>query len=386
MSATVSPPRGSQWMTDEMSMLRELAQAFFEREAVPHYERWAEQQHVDRDFWRKAGEVGLLCASIPEQYGGGGGTFGHDVVINEEQARTLDGGFGNYVHSTICAHYILSYGTEEQKDRWLPGMASGELVCGIAMTEPGAGSDLLGIKTAAVRHGHEYMISGAKTFISNGINADLMITVAKTDRDQGDRGISLLVVETDRAGYSRGRVLEKIGIKDQDTVELFYEDVRVPAANLLGGVEGQGFAQLMTQLPQERLCIAVTAVAAMERVLELTIQYTKERTAFGRELLRFQNTRFELAECATEVRIARVFLDDCIRRHIAGELDAATASMAKWWTTETQCRVVDRCLQLFGGYGYMLEYPVARAYADARVQKIYGGTNEIMKLLIARTL
>jgi len=386
MSATVSPPRRSPWMTDEMFMLRDLARSFFEREAVPHYERWAEQHHVDREFWHKAAEVGLLCASVPEQYGGGGGSFGHEAVINEAQARTLDKGFGNGVHSTICAHYILSYGTEEQKQRWLPGMASGELVCGIAMTEPGAGSDLQGIKTRAVHDGGEYVVNGAKTFISNGINADLMITVAKTGGDQGARGISLLVVETDRPGYSRGRVLEKIGMKGQDTVELFYEDVRVPAGNLLGGVEGQGFGQLMTQLPQERLSIAVTAVAAMERVLELTVQYTKERTAFGRELLRFQNTRFELAECATEVRIARVFLDDCIQRHLAGELDAATASMAKWWTTETQCRVIDRCLQLFGGYGYMLEYPVARAYADARVQKIYGGTNEIMKELIARTL
>jgi acyl-CoA dehydrogenase len=373
-------------MTDEMFMLRELARAFFEREAVPHHERWAEQHHVDREFWRKAGEAGLLCASIPEQYGGGGGTFGHEVVINEEYARTLDKGFGNSVHSTTCAHYILSYGTEEQKDRWLPGMATGELVCGIAMTEPGAGSDLQGIKTRAVRQGDEYLISGAKTFISNGINADLMITVARTDADQHARGISLLVVETDRPGYSRGRVLEKLGMKGQDTVELFYDNVRVPADNLLGGTEGQGFGQLMTQLPQERLSIAVGAVASMERVLELTVQYTKERTAFGRELIRFQNTRFELAECATEVRIARVFLDDCIRRHIACELDTATASMAKWWATETQCRVIDRCLQLFGGYGYMLEYPVARAYADARGQKIYGGTNEIMKELIARTL
>jgi acyl-CoA dehydrogenase len=386
MSATASGLRRPPWMTDEMSMLRDLARSFFEREAVPNYERWAAQHHVDREFWHKAGHVGLLCAGVPEQYGGGGGTFGHDAVLTEEQARTLDKSFGNGVHSTICAHYILGYGTEDQKRRWLPGMASGELVCGIAMTEPGTGSDLQAIKTRAARDGNEYVINGAKTFISNGINADLMITVAKTDPDQGARGISLIMVETDRPGYSRGRVLEKIGMKGQDTVELFYEDVRVPAHNLLGEVEGQGFAQLMQQLPQERLSIAVNAVASMERVLELTVEYTKQRTAFGRPLIGFQNARFELAECATEARIARVFLDDCIQRHIAGELDASTASMAKWWTTEKHCQIVDRCLQLHGGYGYMLEYPVARAYADARVQKIYGGTNEIMKELIARTL
>ena len=379
-------PHKSPWMTDELSMLRDLARSFFEREAVPNHERWAKQQRVDREFWHKAGDVGLLCASIPEQYGGGGGTFAHEAVLAEEQARTLDQSFGNGVHSAICAHYIHGYGTEDQKQRWLPAMASGELVSGIAMTEPGTGSDLQAVKTRAIRDGDEYVINGAKTFISNGVNADLMITVAKTDTSQGARGISLFVVDTKAAGYSRGRVLEKIGMKGQDTVELFYEDVRVPAENLLGAVEGHGFVQLMQQLPQERLSIAVTAVAAMERVLELTIQYTKERTAFGRELMGFQNTRFELAECATEARVARVFLDDCIRRHLAGELDAATASMAKWWCTEQQCRLVDRCLQLFGGYGYMLEYPVARAYADARVQKIYGGTNEIMKELIGRSL
>jgi acyl-CoA dehydrogenase len=367
-------------------MLRDLARSFFEREAVPQYERWAKQQCVDREFWRKAGEVGLLCASIPEHYGGGGGTFAHDAVIITEQARTLDHSFGNGVHSTICAHYILNYGTEEQKQRWLPGMARGELVCGIAMTEPGTGSDLQAVKTRAVRDGDGYVLNGAKTFISNGVNADLMITVAKTDPSQGARGISLFVVELPAEGYSRGRVLEKIGMKGQDTVELFYEDVRVQSKNLLGEVESQGFIQLMQQLPQERLSIAVTGVAAMERVIGLTVQYTKERTAFGRELLGFQNTRFELAECATEARVARAFLDDCIARHVAGELDAATASMAKWWCTEKQCQVIDRCLQLFGGYGYMLEYPVARAYADARVQKIYGGTNEIMKELIARSL
>jgi acyl-CoA dehydrogenase len=386
MNATIPRPPTSPWMTDELSMLRELARSFFAREAVPHYERWAEQHHVDREFWRKAGEIGLLCPGIAEQYGGAGGTFAHDAVIIEELGRTLDMSFGFGVHSPICAHYINGYATEEQKRRWLPGMASGDLVCGIAMTEPGTGSDLQAVATRAVRDGDEYVINGAKTFISNGINADIMITVAKTDPSQGARGISLIVVETDRPGYSRGRVLEKIGMKGQDTVELFYEDVRVPASNLLGEVQGQGFVQLMQQLPQERLSIAVTAVAYMERVVELTVQYTKERTAFGQELLRFQNTRFELVECATLARVARAFVDDCIERHVAGELDPATASMAKYWCTDRQCEVIDRCLQLFGGYGYMLEYPIARAYADARVQRIYGGTNEIMKDLIARTL
>ena len=386
MSTTAPSPRRSPWMTDELSMLRDLSRSFFEREAVPHQERWAKQQHVDRDFWNKAGEVGLLCASIPQEYGGGGGTFAHEVVISEEYSRTLDGAFGNGVHSVICAHYINNYGSEEQKRRWLPKMASGELVCGIAMTEPGTGSDLQAVKTRAVSDGDEYVINGAKTFISNGLQSDLMIVVAKTDPKEGARGISLIVVETDTPGYSHGRVLEKIGMKGQDTAELFFEDVRVPAANLLGDNEGLGFVQLMQQLPQERLSIAIGAVVVMERVVELTAEYVKERKAFGQELMAFQNTRFELAECATDTHVARVFLDDCIERHLAGELDAATASMAKYWTTERQCQVVDRCLQLFGGYGYMLEYPIARAYADARVQKIYGGTNEIMKELIARTL
>jgi acyl-CoA dehydrogenase len=385
MSVTQAPT-GPRWMTGELSLLRDLARAFFENEAVPNYERWAAQQRVDREFWLKAGELGLLCASVPAKYGGGGGTFAHDAVLTIEQARTLDHSFGNGVHSNICAHYILNYGTEEQKQRWLPSMASGELVCGIAMTEPGTGSDLQAVKTRARRDGDDYVINGAKTFISNGVNADLMITVAKTDPAQGARGISLIVVETDRDGYSRGRVLDKIGMHGQDTVELFFDDVRVPAENLLGEEEGRGFAQLMTQLPRERMSIAVAALAGLERVVELTIEYTKQRSAFGRELMGFQNTRFELAECATEARVARAFLDDCIEKMVEGELDAATASMAKWWCTEKQCQVVDRCLQLFGGYGYMLEYPIARAFTDARVAKIYGGTNEIMKELIARNL
>lgn len=387
MSTLAAPPRRSPWMTDELDMLRDLARRFFENESVPNQRRWEKQQHVDREFWEKAGGLGLLCASIPEEYGGGDGTFAHEVVLIEEQARALDSGFGNSVHSGICAHYILAYGSEEQKQRWLPKMASGELIAAIAMTEPGTGSDLQAIKTTAKRDGDEYVVSGAKTFISNGLNADLVIVAAKTDTSQGAGGVSLVVAETDGLeGFERGRLLEKIGMKSQDTTELFFDGARVPVENLLGEAEGQGFFQLMNQLPQERLVIAAAGVATMELAVDITVKYCKERTAFGREIMKFQNTRFELAECKTETTVARVFLDECIERHLAGELDTSTASMAKWWITEKQCQVVDRCLQLHGGYGYMHEYPIARAFADTRVQKIYGGTNEIMKELISRFL
>jgi acyl-CoA dehydrogenase len=380
-------PHRSPWMTEDLDQLRELARTFFAKELTPHQERWANQRHVDRELWNKAGELGLLCISIPEQYGGGGGTFAHEAVLLEEQARAQDSCFGNSVHSGIVAHYLLGCGTEEQKLRWLPKLATGELVGAIAMSEPGAGSDLQGIRTKALRDGDDYVINGAKTFITNGSMADLIIVVAKTDQDLGAHGISLVVVETEQAqGFRRGRILDKIGLKGQDTAELFFDDVRVPAANLLGGQEGQGFVQLMRQLPQERLIIAVTAVAAMEIAQELTVDYVKQRRAFGRELIKFQNTKFELAECVTECAVARAFLDQCVGRHLKGELDVPTAAMAKWWTSERLCRVADRCLQLFGGYGYMNEYPIARLWADARVQKIYGGTNEIMKEIIGRTL
>jgi len=370
----------------ELTLFRESAREFFRREVTPHEERWAQQHHVDRELWQKAGEAGLLCAGIPERLGGGGGTFAHEAVAVEEQAWALDTAFGNQVHSCICAHYILEYGTPEQQQRWLPGMASGELVAAIAMTEPEAGSDLKALRTTARRDGDAYVIDGTKTFISNGIHADLVITAARTDPSAGARGISLIVVETaDAPGYARGRVLEKLGMRGQDTVELYYENVRVPAENLLGG-EGQGFVQLMTQLPRERLVLAVAAVKTAERILHDTIAYTKDRRMFDGTLFDMQNTRFELAECATEVRLGRVFIDDCIRQMAAGTLDAATASMAKWWCSDMQNRVIDRCLQLHGGYGFMLEYPVALAYADARVQRIYGGANEVMKELIARSL
>ena len=370
-------------MDSDLDQLRQLARTFMEKEVVPHQERFAEQKQVDRDLWRKAGELGLLCISIPEEYGGGGGTFAHEAVLLEEQARAGDSSWGNSVHSGIVAHYLNSYGSEEQKQRWLPKLASGEYVGAIAMTEPGAGSDLQGIRTKAVRDGDEYVINGSKTFITNGVHADLVIVVAKTDPAQGAQGISLLVVEND---IRRGRVLDKVGMKGQDTAELFFDDVRVPAANLLGGVEGQGFVQLMNQLPQERLIIAVASIAGIEAAVAMTLEYVKDRTAFGRELIKFQNTRFTLAECATEAAVTRSFVDDCVQRHLKGELDVPTAAMAKWWSTERLCRVVDECVQLFGGYGYMTEYPIARAWADARVQKIYGGTNEIMKEIIARSL
>jgi alkylation response protein AidB-like acyl-CoA dehydrogenase len=375
------------WSTDETESLRELAYTFFTKECAPHEARWAEQHYIDREIWNKAGEVGILCPSIPEEYGGGGGTFAADCVLAEAQAAAMVGGFGGLVHSTIVAHDINSYGTEAQKQRWLPGLCTGELVGAVAMTEPGTGSDLQSVKTKAVRTGEHYVVDGSKTFITNGYHANLVITVVKTDPDNAAAGISLLVVETENApGFSRGRVLKKIGQHSQDTAELFYDSVEVPVENLLGGEEGQGFIQLMQQLPQERLIIAVTAQAATELAVELTVKYTKEREAFGKPVFAFQNTKFTLAECATTAKIGRVFLDDCITKHIAGQLDIPTASMAKWWLTEQQNRVTDECLQFFGGYGYMEEYPISQLYTAARIQKIYGGTNEIMKEIISRFL
>jgi acyl-CoA dehydrogenase len=375
------------WSDDDVEAFRGLARTFFEKECAPHEERWNEQQHVDRETWLKAGELGLLCPSIPTEYGGGGGTFALEAVMAEEQIRALTGSLGTAVHSTIVAHYIFRYGTEEQKQKWLPRLATGELVGAIAMTEPGTGSDLQSVKSRAIREGDDYVLDGSKTFISNGLLANLVIVVAKTDPENAAAGISLLVVETDDAeGFARGRVLKKIGQHGQDTAELFFDGVRVPAANLLGEVEGQGFIQLMQQLAQERLVLAVGAVAAIETTLELTLKYTKERHAFGKPVFNFQNTKFKLAEVATTAKIGRVFIDDCVVKHLAGELDIPTASMAKWWLTQAQCDVADECLQFFGGYGYMAEYPISRLYTDARIQKIYGGTNEIMKEIISRFL
>jgi acyl-CoA dehydrogenase len=375
------------WSDEDIEAFRDLARSFFEKECAPHEQRWGEQQHVDREIWNKAGELGLLCPSIPTEYGGGGGTFAHEAVIAEEQVRAGAGSLGTAVHSTIVAHYVNSYGTEEQKQRWLPRLATGELVGAVAMTEPGTGSDLQAVTTKAIRDGREYVIDGSKTFISNGLQANLIVVVAKTDPENKAAGISLVVVETDgQAGFSRGRVLKKIGQHGQDTAELFFESVRVPATNLLGGAEGQGFIQLMQQLPQERLVLAVAAITIIEQTLAITLAYTKDRHAFGKPVFNFQNTKFKLAEVATTAKIGRVFIDDCIAKHLAGELDVPTASMAKWWLTEEQCKVADECLQFFGGYGYMEEYPISKIYTDSRIQKIYGGTNEIMKEIISRYL
>lgn len=380
----------SPWMDEELSIMRDAVRKFVEREFAPRAATWDKQGYVDRDAWLKAGEAGLLCASIPEQWGGGGGNFKHEMVLIEELNAANVTGFGNGVHSGIVAHYISSYGSEDQKQRWLPAMARGEIVGGIAMSEPGTGSDLQAVATTAIRDGDEYVINGQKTFITNGMTANLICVIAKTDPAEGAKGISLVMVETDsvegEGGFKRGRNLEKLGMKAQDTAELFFDEVRVPASNMLGSVEGKGFVQLMEQLPQERLIIAAGACAAMETALRLTSEYVKERKAFGKRILDFQNTQFKLAECYTEAKIARVFVDDCVLKLEEGKLDTATASMAKWWTTEKQCQIVDTCLQFFGGYGYMMEYPIAKMYADARVQKIYGGANEIMKLLIAREI
>ena len=375
------------WMTEDVVLLEEQARRFIDAEFVPHLDRWNEAGMYEREVWTKAGAAGLLCASMPEEYGGAGGSFAHEVAINRALSLAGFDAFGAPLHSGIVAPYILHYGTDEQKRRWLPRLATGELVAAIAMTEPGAGSDLQAVRTRAVRHGNGYVLNGAKTFISNGQHANLVVVVAKTDPAAGAKGISLMVVETDEVqGFRRGRKLKKLGFDAADTSELFFEEVALPAESLLGTVENQGFAQLMSELPQERLMVAVHAQAMMERALALTIDYVKQREAFGRKLLDFQNTQFVLAECKTEATVARVFVDQCIGRLIEGALDTVTASMAKYWVTDTEGKIVDRCLQLFGGYGYMDEYPISRMFRDSRVLRIYAGTNEIMKLVIARSL
>jgi acyl-CoA dehydrogenase len=384
---SVLSTRKPAWKTEEIELFEAEAAKFFRRELAPHVEKWREQGCVDRWAWTKAGEAGLLCASMPEEYGGAGGTFAHEQALIEAQAKTGVEGFGASLHNCIVAPYILHYGTEEQKRRWLPRMATGELVGAIAMTEPGTGSDLQAVRTTAIKKGNQYVVNGAKTFITNGQTANLVIVVVKTDPSEGAKGISLVVVETDGAeGFRRGRNLKKLGMKAQDTSELFFDEVKIPTENLLGTEEGQGFVQLMQQLPQERQQIAVQAMAAIERALELTIAYVKERTAFGRPVISFQNTQFKLAECKAKATMARVFVDYCTGELIEGRLDPVTASMSKMLLSELENEIVDECLQLFGGYGYMDEYPISRMYADARVQRIYGGTNEIMKLLIARSL
>ena len=379
------------WMTEDVVLFRDNVRKVFEREFAPLEERWRREHLADRSVWRQAGELGLLCTSIPQAYGGAGGTFAHEAVVAYEQGRALVNSFSINVHSGIVAHYLLAYGSEAQKQRWLPKMATGELVAAIAMSEPGAGSDLQAVRTSArlerAGSGDAYVIDGAKTFITNGHHADLVCVVAKTDAARGAKGVSLLMVETaDLPGFRRGRLLEKIGQHGQDTAELFFDGVRVPAANLLGDEEGQGFRQLMQQLARERLLIAIGAVGMMQRAIDETLAYVAQRQVFGEPLLAMQNTRFKLAECQTEATITQTFVDACIERQLAGTLDVPTAAMAKWSSTDKLCRIVDECLQLHGGYGYMTEYPIARLYADVRVLRILGGANEVMKELIARSM
>jgi len=382
---TVVKPFESPWMDDDLRMLREAISRFVETEMLPLDAKWRKQHHVDKEVWRKTGAAGFLLMDVPAEYGGGGGDFRHEALLYEETARRGISGFGQGVHS-IAAHYVLNYGSEEQKQRFLPRMASGELIGAIGMTEPGAGSDLKGIRTRAVRDGDDYVVNGSKIFITNGGSAGILMLVVRTDPNDRSRGLSILMVETAGLnGYRVGRVLDKMGMPAQDTAELYFEDVRVPAANLLGK-EGEGMHMLMGDLPYERLLIALSGVAAMEGALEETIKYVNERKIFGQPVASYQNTKFKLAESVTHTRVARVFVDRCIEQLIKGELDTETAAMAKWWITDMQQKVLDECQQLFGGYGYMNEYVVCRMFADSRVQRIYGGTNEVMKELISRAL
>jgi acyl-CoA dehydrogenase len=379
-------PYESPWMDDDLRVLRDSVSRFVETEMMPHEPRWRQQKHVDRATWRVTGQAGFLLLDVPVEYGGGGGDFRHESILYEETARRGISGFGQGVHS-IAAHYVLNYGSEEQKQRWLPRMASGELIGAIAMTEPGAGSDLKAIRTRAVRDGDDYVVNGSKMFITNGFVATILMLVVRTDPNDRSRGLSILMVETEgRQGYRVGKVLDKMGLTAQDTSELYFEDMRVPASCLLGGEEGKGMHMLMGDLPYERLTIALGGVAAMEGALEETAKYVKERQVFGQPVGAYQNTRFKLAEAATLARVARVFVDRCIEQLVAGTLDTETAAMAKWWVTDTQQKVIDDCQQLFGGYGYMNEYLICRMFTDSRVQRIYGGTNEIMKELISRSI
>lgn len=372
------------WMDEEVQAFREQARRYITREMVPHLDGWRRQGFIPREVWRPFAELGLLLPELPQEYGGAGANLAYQLVVQDELARA-EVPANSAVHS-IATHYILDYGTEAQKQRWLPRLASGELLAGIALTEPGCGSDLKALRTKASRDGDHYVIDGAKTFITNGFTANLLVVAVRTG-DAGSAGVSLVVLETEGlAGFRVGRRLEKLGQHASDTAELFFDGVRLPCNQLLGTQEGQGFKQLMSQLPYERLMLAVPAAAVIERAVELTVDYTRQRKAFGQTVFDFQNTRFKLAECATLAHVVRSFVNDCVQRLLDGTLDDEAAYMAKWWCTEQQCKVTDECLQLFGGYGYMAEYPIARLYADSRIQRIYGGTNEIMKDLIARKL
>lgn len=374
------------WMQEDHRAFADSVARFFEEEFQPNREQWAKDGVIPRAFWVKAGEMGILGATIPEEYGGMGLTRHFDAVTYLEQSKAGDSGWGFSVHN-IATHYITAFGTDQQKAKWLPQLASGERVAAIAMTEPGTGSDLQAVKTTAVKDGNEYLINGSKTFITNGGSADLVILVAKTDPKSRSQGVSLLVVETeDLEGFRVGRRLEKLGMKRNDTAELFFEDVRIPQTNVLGNEEGQGFYQLMKQLPWERLILGYIALGAAQCALKITLEYVRERKAFGQRVMDFQNTRFKLAEAATSIELLAAFVDQCLAELEQGTLTPEKAAMAKWWGTQMQCDVIDECLQLHGGYGYMSEYLISELYADARVQKIYGGTNEIMKELIARSL
>jgi len=372
---------------EEHALFRDVVRRFVADQITPNFARWEEQGIVDRHYWTEGGHRGLLCPQVPTELGGPGCDFKYNAIVGEEIA------YGGYagplsdfsVHSDVCAGYLLHFGSPEQKQRWLPRMVSGETVCAIAMTEPGTGSDLQGVRTRAVRAGDEFVINGAKTFISNGQHADLVIVVARTNEGTGAKAISLILVETDRPGFRRGRNLDKLGHLSADTSELFFDDVRVPVTSLLG-VEGTGFSALMTELPQERLTLAVSSLAAAQRALDITCEYVRSRHAFGQSVMEFQNTRYSLADVKADLSVGWAFFDQCLERHVRGELSAVDASIAKLWCTEMHGRTVDRCLQFFGGYGFMREYEICRLYADARVQRIYGGTSEIMRELISRAL
>jgi alkylation response protein AidB-like acyl-CoA dehydrogenase len=371
----------------EHEEFRKSVRRFFAEEVMPHHDRWEEQQHVDRKIWNRAGELGFLCLTVPEEYGGAGADRLYSTIVMEEQTFAGASGVGFSVHSDIIANYILNFGTGPQKQHWLPKMASGEAIGAVAMTEPGTGSDLQAIKTRAVKDGDDYVINGSKIFITNGYLSDIVVVAVKTgDSGEGARDVSLVLVEAGRAGFSKAKPLKKVGMKAQDTCELFFDNLRVPQSNLLGSQEGMGFIMLMKELAWERLMIAILSVAGAQRALEHTLEYTRGRKVFGKPVSSYQNSRFKLAEMKTEIAIGQTFVDRCLELQLRNELGVDAAAAAKMWTSDMMCRVVDECVQLHGGYGYMLEYPIAKAYVDCRASRIYGGTNEIMKELIARTM